>query len=158
VSEEKNLEGIRGWLILVAIAMVVSPIRFAAVVKTTYVELFSTGTWEILTTQGSEAYDPLLASIIVAELLITAGLTLIFVYIAFMFFSKHRHFPKWFIGVAVFNLVWVIADALLIKLVLPNVPVFDPDTLKTLGNAAFWVVVWVPYMLESKRVKATFIK
>ena len=71
---------------------------------------------------------------------------------------KSRDFPKWYIGIAVFSLVYIVADAFAIKLVLPNEPIFDPDTIKELLRSVIMVVVWVPYMLVSKRVKATFIK
>ncbi len=77
---------------------------------------------------------------------------------AYKFFNKSRDFPKWYIGIAVFSLVFIVADAFAIKLVLPNEPVFDPDIIKELMRSVIMVVVWVPYMLVSKRVKATFIK
>jgi hypothetical protein len=50
--------------------------------------------------------------------------------------------------------MWYMTGALQ---VLPGEPVFDPDTVKELMRSLFMVVVWVPYILASKRVKATFI-
>jgi hypothetical protein len=76
----------------------------------------------------------------------------------YKFFTKSSNFPKWYIGIAVFSLVFIVADAFAIKLILPNESVFDPDTIKELMRSVIMVVVWVPYMLVSKRVKATFIK
>ena len=157
MSEEKKLEGIGGWLILVAIGIVVTPIRIVMLIMTTYPEIFSTGTWEALTTQGSETYNPLWAPIIIGEILINFGLILVWLYMAYKFFTKSRDFPKWYIGIAVFSLVFIVADAFVVKLVLPNKPVFDPDTIKELVRSVIMVVVWVPYMLVSKRVKATLI-
>ena len=77
---------------------------------------------------------------------------------AYKFIAKSRDFPKWYIGIAVFSLVFIVADAFAIKLVLPSEPVFDPDTIKELMRSVIMVTIWVPYMLVSKRVKATFIK
>ncbi len=77
---------------------------------------------------------------------------------AYKFFTKSRDFPKWYIGITVFSLVLFVADAFTIKLVLPNEPLFDPDDIEELMLSVIRVVVWVPYMLVSKRVKATFIK
>ena len=156
-KEEKTPEGIGGWLILVAIGIVVTPIRLIIIMMATYPEIFSTGTWEALTTQGGEAYSPLWAPIIFGEILINSGILLTWLYIAYLFFSKKLIFPKWYIGLAVFSLVFIIADAFAIKLLIPSEPVFDPDTIKEFMRSLFAVVVWVPYMLISKRVKATFV-
>ncbi len=156
-NEEKNLEGIGGWLIVVAIGIVVTPIRLVMLMMTTYPEIFSTGAWEVLTTQGSEAYNPLWGPFIIGEIIINIGVLIAWLYMAYLFFSKKLVFPKWYIGLAVFSLIFIVADAFAFKLVLPNEPVFDPDTIKELMRSLFMVVVWVPYMLVSKRVKATFI-
>jgi len=156
-NEEDSYEGIGGWLILVAIGIVLTPTRIITEMMATYPEIFSTGAWDALTTQGSEAYNSLWGPIILGEILINSGMLLACLYIAYLFFSKKSAFPKWYIGLGVFSLGFVVADALAIKLVLPLEPAFDPDTVKELMRSLLVVVVWVPYMLVSKRVKATFI-
>ena len=143
---------------MVAVGIVITPLRLLMLVGTTYPEIFTTGIWEALTTQGSDAYNPLWAPIIIGELLVNLGLLLVWIYIAYKFFTRSEDFPTWYIGVAVFSFVFIIVDAYAIKLVLPNEPVFDPDTTRELIRSLFMVVVWVPYMLFSKRVKATFVK
>lgn len=155
--EDKKLEGIGGWLILVAIGVVVTPIRLVSMMMTNYPEIFSTGAWEILTTPGSDAYNSLWGAIIIGEISINIGLLLAWLYMVYLFFSKKLIFPKWYIGIAVFSLVFIIVDAFALKLVLPNEPIFDPDTIKELSRSLIMVVVWVPYMILSKRVKTTFI-
>ena len=158
MTEKQSLEGIGGWLILVAIGIIVTPIRIVWLLMTVYPEMFSLGVWEALTSQGSEFYDPLWAPIIIAELLINCGLLVVSLYLAYKFFTKSKDFPKWFIGIAIFSLVWIIADAFAIKLVLPSEPIFDSETTQQLIRALIQVLIWVPYMLVSQRVKATFIK
>ena len=156
MSQEKSLEGIGGWLILVAIGLILSPLRLLMLILTTYPDIFSTGAWEALTTQGSEAYSPLWAPIIIGEILVNSALILAWLYIGYMFFTKSRHFPRWYIGMTLFSLLFIVADALAIKLVLPD-EVFDPDTAKEFARGLIMVGIWVPYMLVSKRVKATFL-
>ncbi len=158
MSEEKSLEGIGGWLIIVAISIVISPIRAVVIGVTTYVPIFSSGAWQALTTQGSDVYNPLWAPIIIGEILINSALIVAWLYMAYKFFTKSSAFPKWYIGIAIFSLVFIIVDAFSIKLVLPNEPVFDSSTRQELMRSLIMVVIWVPYMLVSKRVKATFIK
>ena len=36
---------------------------------------------------------------------------------------------EWYIGIAVFSLLYVLADAVAVKLVLPDEPIFGPDTI-----------------------------
>jgi hypothetical protein len=91
--------------------------------------------------------------------MVTNGaLILAWTFMAFLFFSKKRTFPKWYIGIVVFTLFFIVVDALAIKSVLPNEPVFDPDTTKEFSRTLGITLIWVPYMLVSKRVKATFVK
>jgi hypothetical protein len=122
----------------------------------TYPEIFSQGVWEAITTQGSDSYNPLWMPIIITELIINSGLVLVWLYMAYKFFTKSRAFPKWYISVAIFSLVFIVVDAFAIKVVLPNEAVFDPDTIKELMRDVINVVIWGPYMIISKRVKATF--
>ena len=92
------------------------------------------------------------------EIIINAGVFIMWVYAAYLFFSKKKEFPKIFIGLAVFSLVFILVDALSIKIVMPNEPIFDPDTIKEVMRGLIMVVIWVPYMMRSKRVQATFIR
>ncbi|MGK0472299.1 MAG: hypothetical protein ACJAR0_002780 [Candidatus Azotimanducaceae bacterium] len=158
VTEEKNLEGLGGWLLLVGLGIVVSPLRIIIMIFPTYSEMFSNGTWEVLTTSGAEAYNPLWAPIIYGEMAINGALVLAWIFVAFLFFSKKKIFPKWYIGILLFTLGLILVDALAIKAVLPNETIFDTETTKELGRSLIVSLIWIPYMLVSKRVKATFVK
>lgn len=152
-----NGEPIGGWLILIALGIVIAPVRLALYVLPTYSEIFSTGVWQALTTQGSEAYNPFWAPIIILEIIGNSGMLAVWLYLAYLFFNKKILFPKVYIGLAIFSLVFILADTYAIKLVLPGQPIFDPETTQEVLRALIMVVIWVPYMLVSKRVKATFI-
>ena len=158
MTEEKDLEGLGGWLIFVGLGIVISPLRIIALIFPTYSEIFSNGSWEVLTTPGTEAYNPLWGPILIGEISINAALVIAWIFIAFIFFSKKTIFPKWYIGILLFTLTFILIDALAIKSVMPNVPVFDPETIKEFGRSLIVTLICVPYMLVSKRVKATFIK
>jgi len=158
MSEEKNLEGLGGWLILVAIGILASPIRIGAQLYPIYSEIFSTGAWEALTTPGSETYNSLWAPILIGEITINGGLILAWLFLAFLFFFKKKIFPKCYIGILLFTLVFVLVDAFVVKLIIPDDPVFDADTIQELSRALIATVIWVPYMIISKRVKLTFTK
>ena len=154
---QEDLQGLGGWLILVGIGLVITPIRGVFTYFPLYKDIFESGAWDVLTTPGTSAYDPFWATYISLEIIINVGLLIAMVYLTYLFFTKRKQFPKFFIGIAVFSLVFIIIDASSIKIVLPNEPIFDPDTLKELIRTLVAGVIWVPYMLRSKRVKATFI-
>lgn len=158
MTEEKNLEGLGGWLVLVGLGIVISPLRIIGMVFPIYSEIFSNGSWEVLTTPGTEAYNPLWAPILYGEMAINGALVLVWIFVAFLFFSKKNAFPKWYIGMLLFTLAFILVDALAIKAMLPNEPIFDPETTKELGRSLIASLIWIPYMLVSKRVKATFVK
>jgi branched-subunit amino acid transport protein len=155
---EENLEGLGGWLVLVGLGIIISPLRIIVQVFQAYSEMFSNGSWAVLTTPGTEAYNPLWAPILFGEMAINGGLVLAWIFIAFLFFSKKKVFPKWYIGILLFTLSFILVDALVVKSVLPDESVFDAETTKEFGRSLVVTLIWVPYMLVSKRVKATFVK
>jgi magnesium-transporting ATPase (P-type) len=158
MEQEKKIEGLGGWLILVGLGIIFSPIKIIAFIFPIYSEIFKNGSWQILTTPGTEAYNVFWAPVLLAEIGINIILVVTWIYIAYLFFSKKKLFPKMYIGIMIFTLVFIILDALAIKIVMPNEPLFDADTLKELFQSIIAISIWVPYMLISKRVKATFIK
>jgi len=99
-----------------------------------------------------------LAMIIIGEIAINIGLMLAWLYIAFLFFTKKRIFPRWYIGILVFTLVFIIIDALVFKLLLPGGLMFDPATIKEIMRSTIALFIWGTYTLVSKRVKATFVR
>jgi hypothetical protein len=157
-SEINQPERLGGWLVLVGIGIVISPFRLVAHLFSAYSSVFSNGAWEILTTPGTEAYSPLWAPLVYGEIAVNGGLVLVTTYIAFLFFSRKKIFPKWYIGTLLFNLLFIFADALVVSFMRPDITVFDADTTKEFGRSLVSALIWIPYMLISKRVKKTFVK
>ena len=157
MSKDNNKEGLGGWLILVGLGIVFSPLRVIAFVFPGYYKIFTNGSWEALTKPGAEAYHPLWSPILLGEIGINVMLVIAWLFIAFLFLSKNKIFPKLYIGIMVFTLGFIVMDALAVKAVIPNGPIFDIDTIKELAHSLIAVIIWVPYMLVSKRVKATFV-
>lgn len=158
MAEEKGLEGLGGWLVLVGLGIILSPLRIIFLVFPTYADLLYGESWAALTTPGTEAYNPLWAPILFGEMAINGGLVLTWIFIAFLFFSKKKAFPKWYVGIMLFTLTFILLDALAMKSVLPDEPVFDAETTKELVRSLIASLIWVPYMLVSKRVAATFVQ
>ena len=155
---EERLEGLGGWLILVALGIIVSPLRIIFELFPLYSDIFTNGYWEILTTSGTDAYHAMWAPILLEEMGINLALIFAWLYTIFLFFSKKRAFPKWYIGIVLFTLIFIVVDAIAIKSVLPDEPIFDSDTVKEISRMLISCLIWIPYMLISKRVAATFVR
>ena len=52
-------KGLRGWLILPAIGLIVAPLRLGINLMKDFWPIFRDGYWPVLTTPGTEAYHPL---------------------------------------------------------------------------------------------------
>ena len=159
VDEDGNevRSGLGGWLILVGLGVVFSPLRISVEVLRTYLPIFNDGTYDTLSTPGTDAYIPIWSTLIWGEISVNTVIFVASLYLAYLYFSKKSLFPKFYTWIAVGSLTFILLDAVLIKVVLPNEPIFDPDTIKEVARSGIVVLVWVPYMMLSKRVKATFV-
>jgi hypothetical protein len=148
---------IGGWLILVAIGVVFSPLRICFSLATIFPPIFSDGTWEALTTAGSEFYSPLWGPLLIGEIVYNLGIFLASIYVAYLFFSKKKEFPTWYAGLALISIVFILVDAFLVTLILPEIPIFDSDTISALIPSLGAIVIWTPYLFLSQRSKETFV-
>ena len=158
MSQKEDLKGLSGWLILVGIGVVLSPIRFVTMYYPFFIRILNDGTWEILTTPGKEAYHPLWAPLLASEMFYISAMVLVSLYLVYLYFSKHYLFPKVYIAIVAASLIFIPLDAGFLTLVLPDRPLFDPASAKEFARALVSGMIWVPYMLISKRVRATFVK
>lgn len=157
MAETRNLNGLRGWLILVGIIVILSPLRQLLVIGPTYYNIFTDGSWAALTTPGQPAYNQYWMPILIAEISANAVFLVLWLAIIYLFFSKHRLFPLVFRMTLIALLVFIVIDTFMIQIVLPNEPVLDKDTMKEFARTVIATAIWVPYTFLSKRVQATFV-
>jgi len=157
-APQKNVgaEGLGGWLILVGIGLIISPIRIAAI-EFTILGLFFDGTWSAISNSTSEFYNPMLAAIIPLEFVLNLAFVFGFIFLIYLFFTKSDIFPRWFITIYAANLAFIFLDAVVVKVAVPDQPLLDPETTKEFARSLVACAVWIPYMLKSKRVEATFV-
>jgi hypothetical protein len=158
MTDNNELRGLRGWLILVGIGVVLSPFRLALGYVPAYYSIFTDGTFQILTSADSAAYHPLWGPLLVGEVLFNSGMMLISAYLIYLFFSKHYLFPKLYISVVGASLIFIPLDAWLGSFVITDEPMFNHATAKEFFRVLVVGIIWVPYMLLFKRVKATFVE
>lgn len=147
-----------GWLILVGIGVVLSPIYLLITSSTAYFPIFGDGTWEAVTTVSSEFYHPLWGPLLLGEIIFNFGKAAVLIFMIYLFFSKDYLFPIFYVGVVLASLLFIPLDALLVKIILPNEPMFDLETIANFITTLISGLIWIPYLLFSKRAKSTFIK
>lgn len=158
MTDNNELKGLGGWLILVGLGVVLSPIRQLVLLIQTYKPIIEDGTWEALTTVGSELYDPYFAALLIGEIGFALIILAASIYLIYLFFSKHYIFPKAYIGIVLASLIFIPVDSWLVTQIFPEEPLFDPETTKEFVKSLISCAIWVPYMLVSKRVRATFVE
>ena len=158
MNDDSEIKGLGGWLILVGIGVIIAPIRLLVMNIPNYVHIFKNGTWEALTTVGSESYRPFWEPLLIGELTYISIMAALSIYLIYLFFSKHYLFPKLYIILAALSIIFIILDTWLANIVLPNKPMFDPETTREFVRILITALIWVPYILFSRRVKATFVE
>ncbi|HBN90489.1 MULTISPECIES: DUF2569 domain-containing protein [Rheinheimera] len=156
-KETKQPLEVGGWLILVAIGVILSPLKSIYFMGITYPSIFADGTWEKLTTEGSDVYSPIWGPFLIGEILINILFICLGVYIAYLFFTKKAALPKWYFAVAISSSIFILADAYVVTLVLPEMQIFGEETIKEFGRSLVSLLVWSPYLLFSQRAKDTFV-
>ena len=157
-TPDQQYEKIGGWLILVAIGMGLAPLRSLLVVGKTFLPIFLTERWRVLTTPGTAAYHPLWAPILIFEFAGNIVLIVLAVVVAVCLFQKRRILPKLMIGFLLSNLLFVAGDYVVADWIPAVARQNNPQSLRELAKILFGCLIWVPYFLVSKRVKGTFIR
>jgi transglutaminase-like putative cysteine protease len=156
VEGPSNLNGIRGWLVLMAIGVVLTPLRLG---RSFFETLPSYGldNWQTLTLPGGAAFHPLWAPYLLWALIGNLTLLVAAIFLPVLFFQRRRLFPKLYLGFLVFGVLVIGVDFLIAR----NIPDVKDDpsvsSPRELIRACSGLLIWGSYLLVSRRVKATFI-
>ncbi len=157
-SIQKEPEGLGGWLILICLGLFFTIISIASLLSTTYIPFFFDGTWEILTTPGSEVYHELFGPILIYEMVGNTLIMLLAGTLIYLFFTKSPFFPKLAIAYFAGNLLFVGLDLVLVGLIPAVAASGGMESIQALIRSMVGAAIWIPYMLFSKRVKNTFTR
>jgi hypothetical protein len=147
---------IGGWLLLVAIGLVLRPIGLVTSLIPMLPTFFDAEIWAVLTGPDPESRNLPVALLMLVEIAINTALFVFTALAVILFFTRRREAPRWMIvilgGTAAFLVLDTIAASALAD------ATSNPEEIGQLVGACLVALIWVPYFLVSERVKATFVR
>ncbi|HEX7079619.1 MAG TPA: DUF3857 domain-containing protein [Gammaproteobacteria bacterium] len=149
--------GIRGWLLLAALGMIVTPIATAAALVS-WLPLIEAETWYGLPNVVQEGYGASVHAVALGVLVLSTLLVIASVAAAVLFFKKRTSAPVVFIALLWFGIV--LNGSVLVWATYAGLDV-GSDPAARIGEVARTILIaaaWTVYMLRSRRVRATFVR
>jgi hypothetical protein len=152
MSNDSTLKGLKGWLVLVSFLLFFELI-FMLFFYIHYLYCFFYDLGKCLQAIPSKEFLLLARSVLFIVVSIIA-----LIYLVYLFFSKHYLFPKLFISIVAYNSFLLYIDVWLL------IPIYPRELISNAEKNALIIIfflgalVKILYMLESKRVKATFVE
>ena len=150
-----GLNGIGGWLILLAIGHVLLPLRFVKTLFDIVPTTINTSSWRVLTDPIEPTYNAWWGPTLLFELFFNLAMLLFAALLIALFFTKKAAWRRAYVLFLVVNLAGVVLDTVLAGRI-PSAAQPILTSLRDLAPTVVAVAIWIPYVLFSKRVKATF--
>jgi hypothetical protein len=145
-----DLEGLSGWLILVGIGLVIAPFRLLfAIFGTNLPFLLGSGNQEYLSSH------PLTAALAGSEVLVNVLFFASMLALNYLFFKKKKGFPTYMILYHALNAILLSINHMAFQTLHPTADL--SAGLRTAVGSVVGALIWIPYFLVSRRVKATFV-
>lgn len=160
----KEYQGLGGWLILVATGLILTPVFVILSFWSNILPFFQEGLWEKFTDPTSPLYQRAFAPMLIGEMVCCFVTFLFSLYLIYLFFKKSRKFPKLYIMWLTVTLIVLTYDTYAVVYALDALlSEADKHSLTSEGMVGMvrhmvQMMIWIPYMLKSIRVRATFIE
>lgn len=142
------LHGLGGWLILVGFGVMLRPIIQTVTIIGAATPLFDARTWD-----ASNGWTQLVISL---EFFFQMGLLALEVVSIFSFLTKRRTFPVLFIAVFGAAALFTVLDAIAMIMLGQDLSAMVGRATVELGKLILPALIWIPYIIVSKRVRTTF--
>jgi hypothetical protein len=150
-SADRELTGIGGWLILVAIRLAFAPLLFLRLLLTVH--------FPYILNNKHETYlsaHPASLALIVFEATTDSVFLLLILALNYLFYRKRKSFPSFMVCYLVVQLPYLVINHFWLVALYPNLS-HARDALNLIG-AAISAAIWTSYFVISRRVKLTFIR
>jgi hypothetical protein len=94
------------------------------------------------------------------EMIVNLAFFIISIYLVFLFVYRRVEFPKLYKFFIILSLIFLFLDAVAAMLLFPELSsadIFSPDLVRSMAQQIVAVIIWVPYLIYSVRVKETFL-
>lgn len=153
-----RVSGLGGWLILVQLGLFATIIIQVLNIFQNIIPIFTTETWNVLTSKSSINYDAFWGPTIIFEAIFNFVFLVFSLYCLVNMYQKKSILPTLMITFYSSNLFFVIVDYILIK----QIHFADEFQYQGISNdiirAAIACIIWIPYFIKSERVRNTFVK
>ena len=153
-----QLVGLRGWLVLVGFGVIIRPFMLLVQTYPVMKPSFNQDVWELMTIPGTASYQSALGPIIIFETVCNLMMLVSSLLMVLLYFRRKRIFPAvavaYFTFAAIFSGLDAWSAGHLIATAKADVSKQTAATFQMVAMAA----IWIPYMLRSHRVKATFTR
>lgn len=116
------------------------------------------GTVAVLSDPLSTFHHPALAALIIVELIASIGLAGLTSVALVAFFRTRWWFPRLYIALIAFGTIFAVGDMLFLRSIAPGISAPDEEVAWEIVRSAVAALIWVPYMLRSRRVRNTFVR
>lgn len=157
-ERDRTLQGIGGWLVLVAIGVTLRPLTLLVQSVRDGFDFYNFAVWEALTTPGNPAYREGFAPAVIGEHLSNRLLLGFSVICVILFYRRWHTFPRVFAAILLANPALLIVSGLVTQQWLGVDEKLTYANYSTAGRMLLAAAVWVPYIFRSRRVKLTFTR
>ncbi|TCZ79352.1 DUF2569 domain-containing protein [Paenibacillus albiflavus] len=164
IQEQKNdhqplgISGLGGWLILVQIGLYLTIILLVLQLFQNSLPVFTTDTWEVLTSIKSQYYHPLWGPVLIFESIYNVLFLFFSIYILINFYGKKSILPRLMIIFYSVSLAIGVIDYLLVLQIPLARELEDGSSLRGIVRSVITCAIWIPYFIKSERVHNTFTR
>jgi hypothetical protein len=150
-------EKIGGWLILLGIAIAVTPFQMVLGIIEN-LPAYEPETWSAITSPGTDAYHPYWKATLIYEMVGNIIFLIFSLLVAIAFIRRRKFFPKWMIVFLLAHTIFLTIDYFTLDLIpaLANQTEMVVEMRNGVLQQVLGCVIWTAYLLVSKRVKGTF--
>jgi len=150
---DEHLKGLNGWLVIVGIG-----IFYALFNNLHYIlkHVINNGGWSILMQSFNNLKLNEVDWVSVIEVLLYFVTTILLVQLLILYFFKKKNFPNWYIGLKLAAMIIVFLEIYLVYFEYPYNKELREEVVFNTVIYFIGALIWIPYMLVSRRVRFTF--